>query len=278
MRDSNAPLVYDAADRWVHAALKGSDSLFTSGTPIWSDAVIGDLYEKFVENPDTGSRSFEEKFRDQLSGAAPDTAQLAAELLFVHFLAAIDMTGDHERGVLNTVLGWSASPVPIPPDLAAALDGGFSATGVAFRTRCPFQLTFLLEFVKAWKTLSSSQQDRLLADPWAFKEFVFALPIQGAQTQRCVLLHLVHPDTFESITSENMKQRIERAFAEYVTTESGDVDRQLEEIRAALTEEYGRPIRYWDDDVKPRWAPPAAPPPEQTAWVLQASPEIYASS
>jgi 5-methylcytosine-specific restriction enzyme B len=174
-----------------------------AGRPIWSDAVIGDLYEKFVENPDTGSRGFEEKFRDQLSEAGPDTLQLAGELLFVHFLPAIDISGDHERALIRTVLGWSSNPVAIPPDLAPALDEGFSATGVAFRTRRPFQLTFLLEFVKAWKMLSSSEQDRLLAAPWAFKEFVFALPIQGAQTQRCALLHLVHPDTFESITSGN---------------------------------------------------------------------------
>jgi hypothetical protein len=211
---SNAPLVYEAADRWIEAALRTDDSLFTPGTPIWSESVIADLYSDFVENPDEGPRRFEEKFRDQLGGAAPETVQLAGELLFVHFLPALDMTGDHERRLIETVLSWSSRPVTIPSDLAAVLDQGFSTTGVAFRTRRPDQLTFLLEFLRQWKALAPGNQDRLLTDAWDFKEFVFALPIRRAQTQRAALLHLVHPDTFESITSEGMKQRIASAFSQ----------------------------------------------------------------
>lgn len=255
MLDSaQAPLVYEAAGRWIEAALKTDDSLFTPGTPIWSKRVVGDLYERFIEHPDVGPRHFEEKFRDQISGAAPETIQLAGELLYVHFLLALDVSGQRKRSLIETVLNWSSRPASIPSDLATALDQGFVTMGAAFGMHRPDQLAFFLEFVRKWKTLEPADRQRLLADAWQFKEFAFALPVHRAQTQRAALLHLVHPDTFESITSEEMKRRIASAFNEYVTTESPDVDRQLEQIRAALTEEYGRPFGYWDPDVNARWS------------------------
>ena len=107
----------------------------------------------------------------------------------------------------------------------------------------------------------------LLADPWEFKEFSFELPMHGAQTQRAALLHLVHPETFESITSKAMKQRL-LAFSGYVRTESSDIDRQLVDIRAALTEEYGHPVVFWDPGIKARWSPTSTPGPVLAAQCL----------
>jgi hypothetical protein len=246
--------VYEAAERWVDAALRLDDSLFTPGTAIWSAQVIDDLYHRFVEQPDEGQRSFEEKFRDQLAGAPANTMQLAAELLYVHFLVADDISGAHKRTLVDTVLSWSPDRVQIPTDLAAALEHGIAAVGVAFKTRRPFQLFYLLEFVKAWKALEETDREAFLIDPWAFKRFSFDLPARSAQSQRAALLNLVHPEAFEPITSEGTKKRIAAALSEYVQTDSPDVDRQLAEIRAALDEEYGRRFMFWDDDVRPRWS------------------------
>src|SRR5687768_16861727 len=84
-------------------ALRGDDSLFTPGTPIWRDQVIDDLYRRFVEQPDTSSDRFEVKFHRQLDGAPDSTIQLAAELLFIHLVIADDMTGATKRGLINEV-------------------------------------------------------------------------------------------------------------------------------------------------------------------------------
>ena len=130
--------IYDAADLWIDVALRHDDSLFTPGQAIWSPTVLADLYERFVENPDEShEKSFEQKFEEQLSGAAPETFQLAGELLFIHFLVADDMSGDHKRTVIARVLGWSPEPVAIPEKLGLALEYGIAATGVAFRTIGP---------------------------------------------------------------------------------------------------------------------------------------------
>ena len=78
---------YAAAQRWVDAALKSDDSLFTPGEAVWSPAVMDDLCERFVQHPDLSSDDFLTKFNRQLAGddpADPATVQLAGELLFIH--------------------------------------------------------------------------------------------------------------------------------------------------------------------------------------------------
>ena len=86
---------YAAAQRWVDAALKSDDSLFTPGRGIWTPEVIGDLWERFVNHPDTSSDKFLMKFKRQLAGdnlADATTIQLAGELLFIHLLMTSDVT------------------------------------------------------------------------------------------------------------------------------------------------------------------------------------------
>jgi hypothetical protein len=106
-----------------------------------------------------------------------------------------------------------------------------------------------------WKRLDVSDHERMLADAWAFKEFVFAIPIHAAQAQREALLHLVHPDSFESIVSQDAKKKIDAAFPSHVTEWSDDIDQRLLQIRDGLTHELGHPFGFWDEDIKAQWMP-----------------------
>ncbi len=127
--------IYEAAQRWVDAAFRHDDSLFTPGRPVWSPEVIEDLWERFVEHPDTSSGDFLTKFKRQLAGADsadPSTIQLAGELLYFHFLIVADVKGTTKRKVINEVLSWSSrllkySPVPQSSEYAWACAGCPSA-------------------------------------------------------------------------------------------------------------------------------------------------------
>ena len=46
-----AEAVYAAAQKWVDCALRKDDSLFTPGKPIWSSRWLGELRERFLDNP-----------------------------------------------------------------------------------------------------------------------------------------------------------------------------------------------------------------------------------
>ena len=85
-KSPNAEFLYRASDRFVQAALRKDDSLFTPGTPVWSAEHLKDLSARFLGQPDTGDRAFEEKLTDQLRGAPPSVTQLSAEIIFVYLL------------------------------------------------------------------------------------------------------------------------------------------------------------------------------------------------
>ncbi len=232
--------MYAAAARIVDAVLRHDGAIFTPGQPIWTQTHVDDLYRRFVEAPDVGDRTFLEKFRDQLRDAPAAVYQLAGELLFIHLLVVRgNMGAPAKRDLIATVLGWSPAPVVIPAEDVAALEGGLARVGTAYMTYRPFQLAFLLRFIRDWKRLDAAEQARLLGDPWAFKQMLFAIPIEIAYAQREAVLHLVHPDAFEAIVSRDHKQEYVRKFAAFVTTPTDDVDRALAQIRAAVDARYG---------------------------------------
>ena len=202
--------VSDAAGAWVDRGLRFDDSLFNPGAEIWSRDLLGELHSRFLNRLDVGSRSFLEKLQDQLEGSPAEVYQLMGEVLYVHYLLL-----DRNEQAVRTVLGWSPRPVDIPPDLAAGLQFLLINPGVG-RTNIPFQVGTLIESVEQWKELEPRERDRLLEDPWAFKEFPFSRRFQSqllvnnqntGGLERHLILHMVFPDTFEPIL-QNDKQRI----------------------------------------------------------------------
>src|SRR5438128_709209 len=85
-RHNRGELLYRASQKFVDAALRKDDSLFTPGTSIWSLEHLLDLSKRFLGQPDTGERSFEEKLQDQLKGAPANVIQLAGEIIYVYLL------------------------------------------------------------------------------------------------------------------------------------------------------------------------------------------------
>jgi MoxR-like ATPase len=255
--EPQASAVYAMAERWVEAALRSDGSLLSPGKAIWSPPLIEELYDRFVGNPDTSSDEFLVKLRRQLAEATPDAIQLMGEVLVVHFLIArrASVSAERKREVIGPVLGWSSSPVAIAPDVSAALEDGLCNTGIAFHTYRPFQLALIVEALRSWKELDNPDHERLLSDPWAFKEWLWTVPMHAAQPQRLALLHLVHPDTFEPILYSGAKDRIAEHFADRVIDPTEDVDRRLLQIRRSLAEQYGPTFSFYYPPILDQWQP-----------------------
>ena len=254
--------VYAAAEAWVSRALRSDDSLFTPGTPIWTRELLGELRQRFLDQPDEGSDSFVEKLERQLGSSPPEVYQLMAEVLYFHFLIVWTQSSTNERKVIENVLGWSPVPVKIPLDLVESLTPGIAAPGTYFHAGRPFQVGFLIEFAEQWKGLSSIDQESFLHDPWAFKKFVIGLELHSEllrnypnspNTQRQALLHLVHPDTFEGTVSFAEKNEIAGAsgFRSFITEPTEDVDRKLQQIRVSLeAERNGKDFDFYYDNIR----------------------------
>ncbi len=269
-KKSGRESVYAAASRWVDAALRNDDSLFTPGTPVWSVRILDDIHDRFdefVQQPDKSDDSFEDKFARQLAGAPPQTIQLAAEILYVHFLLPSPgaVGGDTKRHHINRVLEWGKFDVAIPQDLDEVLDDGLVHPGGAFTVWKSEQLSLIVEFARQCKQLGEQQRDAALRDPWAFKRQLSTLnPNPKSGTQREALLHLVYPDAFEPIVTQDQKSQVVRSFDYLIDSSTQDVDSKILEIRGRLTRDYGyaegfdlysNPVAglWWTDSEPKRW-------------------------
>ena len=255
--------VYQAAQAWVDAALLSDSSLFTPGKPIWSIGSLEELRESFLDQPDASDGKFLEKLRDQLAESSPEVHQLMAEALYFHQLIVSTKDGSRKRRTIDTVLGWSSLPAAIPDALASALIPGIANPGLLFHVKRPNQVGFLIETVEQWKELDAGERTRLVADPWAFKEFLTGRKFRSKtltdepnsfRSQREALLHLVFPDVFEAIVSSNHKHWIAGEFAKLIQEPVEDVDRRLAQIRPEIEARYGSvDYVYYRPEVRALW-------------------------
>ena len=256
---------YAAAGAWVDCALRADGSLFTPGETIWTRDLLGELHRRFLNRPDDSNRPFLQKLRVQLEDSPAEVHQLMGEVLYVHYLLL-----DPNEQAIRTVLGRSSAPVNIPSELLNGLQFRFINPGAA-RPRIPFQVGTLIETVEQWKELESGERDRLLDDPWAFKEFLFSrhftsqLLINNQSTgglERHLLLHIAFPDTFERIL-QNGKTQIAGAghFARFIDQETDDVDRKILRIRQGMEADLRRDFDFYDEDIRSLWQGNEPPPP-----------------
>ncbi len=261
-----ADSTYDAARQWVDRALRTDDSLFTPETPIWTRQWLGELHTRFLEQPAVSRVSdFLVKLEQQLAGCPPEVYQLMAETLYVHYLIQ-HQTPATKRRKIEPVLGWSPNTVPFPEHLIGGLQGRLiNAEGGFGSKRISYQVGTFIESVVHWKKLESAERERLLQAPWAFKEFLFtrrftsSLLVNNQNTgglERHLLLHIVHPDSFEAMLGNDKKRLAKaRAFQRCVPERNLDTDRAIKHIREGLEAKFTKRIGFYNDDIRKYWKP-----------------------
>lgn len=271
MAERNRPgaeVIYRTCELWRDRCLRQRSSLFSPGGRVWSVDGFDELDRFFVQQPDTSSASFMDKLHRQLEGASPNAVQLAAELLYVHLLLTVSVGGTKKREIVGTVLSWMPEPVAVPEEVDSAFDHGLVKPGTFYATRRDVALTFLIRFGRRWCELAEQEVERLLGDPWAFKEFVWSLPVGSAFTQRNALLHLVHPASFEAVVSDEHKRMIADRLGGHLSDPAADVDQQLADIRRALDPDGNRHLDFYNEDMKARWQEPPGSWSEFVRWAV----------
>ena len=261
-----AEKVYEAAALWVDRALRNDDSLFTPGKPIWTRQRLGELRERFLDRPDEGTGGFYDKLKAQLEGSPPEVYQLMGEALYLQFLVIWheQMGGATKKNQIEQVLKWGAPISSIPDGVIDGFTVGIAQSQTLTQHR-PFHVGLVSEFVEQWKEQEPIKRQRLLEDPWAFKDFLMGIQCRSIllrnnqntpRAQREALLHLVHPDTFEGTVSIRQKEEFANAkvFDHFVTEQTQDIDRNLVQIRRGLEAELGRNFDFYDPDIGARLA------------------------
>lgn len=203
--------VYTAADTWRNRCLLADGSVFGEES-LWNSERVAELIRHFVESPDTGERTFEEKLEDQLSHVSPAACRLAAEMLWVMMLFPSNIKENTKATLVRRVWEWSGDQLADPRGMLRSLATGIGSGGPGFNNYRPFELQLLIRFTEAWKRLDRVQQERLARDAWAFADWFDRLPDATSRQLRHMLFHLLFPEEFERISSTGDKTRIDKSF------------------------------------------------------------------
>ena len=105
------------------------------------------------------------------------------------------------------------------------------------------ELVFFTRLMLAFKSLDAGERGRLLADGWAFAEWLKTIPEEESRQLRHMLLFLLFPDSFERIFGGSDRYQIASHFShkpkgEIAKMDQITIDRQLQLIRSELEEQY----------------------------------------
>lgn len=242
-----------AAGRVLAQGLRGKGSALSPGAAAWRKENAAELVERFVQQPDMGGDSFDDKLRKQLDGASDEVLLLFAELYYLSLVPLADYRGDSKRALVRGVLAKMTVPAALPEDLASALDSQDFSGGLAFKTRRYWQMCYLVEFAHSF--LSEEPPPSIWDDPLEFRRRLDAGTTTNAPSQRHSLLYLAFPEFFLPLVSDRHRTLIRNAFIDVLDRASGDVDVDLHEIASRLSSEQGEPVDFYVDPWWSRWDP-----------------------
>ena len=251
-------------------------SLFVDERALWTEENALVLHRDFVERPDLGTGTFQEKLRAQLADAGPAPTQLAAEMMWALLLFQLNVTARRKRENITEIWSWSGEPPPPTPYLADNVLAGIGSAGQGYNTHRWRELALIINLTISIKRMPVAEREKLLSNAWVFGEWLQAYPKDGYRQLPNMLRYLFFPDDYEHITVFDQKLKIVRALGpDLVPTESHNdlaLDRALRKLRNRIGEQRGdNEFDFYDQEYTTKWQNPAA-----CAWLLTWNPKNWA--
>jgi 5-methylcytosine-specific restriction protein B len=254
--------VYEFSNRWMETCLIKDGSILNPAASVWTPSNFQQFKKAFIENFDAGDGAFLEKLKKQLADYDVGVTQLAAELFLIHIFCDSGTLGKTKVSQVNEILGWKDLP-QLDESYNELLGLGFVQGGIAYKQHFP-QLGFLTALGVALKSKSEIERKKICTDPWQFKSFMEAVSMppefKKDATQKNMLMHFVHPDTFEPVMSVAAKLQMAKAF-DPTGSKAEDVDKRLIRVRQLLTPRFGSGFGFYQDDIRSLWEGKSKPNP-----------------
>lgn len=257
--DVDPSVILDAAAHWRDTALLGEASVFTD-KKIWTLQSLATLDQYYVRRPDEGEGTFHEKLQQQLAPAGADAIQLAAELMWLLYLCPRTIKAPRKRHTLQTIWGWSGEVFPAEsPYLSDAVLDGIGSAGPGFNQNQWRELVFAINLVREFKSKGADVGRPLLADPWAFDEWVSGLPDADSRQFRHMILFLLFPDVFERVFGQTDRRAISVHFEGIPSREAArmtnvQLDRALHKARESVEKRHGRSdLDFYVPPLRDEW-------------------------
>ena len=251
--------IHQAAARWSERCLLEDGSILQDELKLWIPTLIDELNQRFVQNLDEGEGSFFEKLHSQLAAGSPECRQLMAEVLWILMLFQSNVSTLKKRQNVQLVWSWSGAELSEDhPMLADAVLEGLGSAGTAYNTHRWREIAFLIAALRDFKHRDQAERQDMLNDPWSFTEWLSSLPEARNRQLRHILPHLLFPDSFEQISSENDKRLILAAYdgipeKDLRKWDLIKIDRALLDLRRRLETEHNGDIDFYEDELSSNW-------------------------
>lgn len=242
---------------------------------VWSESAVRELETALLEDGGEAGVSFVDRLRAELVGCSPIARQLLAELSWLYAVFDVGWGYDAKMRLIRAAGGEDLIAPPSGP-FDTSLHCGVARAGLSYHSHRAYIFRFLVRFSGAWIRATDEARRTWLEDPWAFREFVMGFEGTHDSSQRCALLHVVHPRTFEDTVSKRHRE----AFAELALPDEqgANIDETISNVRSRLSAEFGETFSFYEPAVRPLWDSGAKPSSSdsnaeggQGAWLVRAS-------
>ncbi|MGC0957208.1 hypothetical protein WKH22_04880 [Pantoea agglomerans] len=228
-----ADQILKSASEWRQRCLIDGGSLF-SNKNLWNSQYLAEIERDVINSQLELEGNFMHRLKEQLAGVSPEAKQLAAEMLWLLFLCASNISVRTKREQISTL--WELANEPLNSDNPLLKDvvlSGVGSAGTGFNTFRAREFAYLTNVIKALLAQPSAEREARLSDGFTFAEWLSVIPENASRQFRHMLMFMLFPDNFERIFSNNDRRIIIRAFKPQQKEELSAVgmDRTLLEIR-----------------------------------------------
>lgn len=252
---ANAPQVFQAAQDFKQQCLIDQKSLFLSGESIWTPPHFQNLITHFVSQPNTGSGGFYDKLAVQLSTCSTLDVALMTEIFWIIELPATNLSPNTRIQRLEGI--WNIQPARAFPAqsqfLALPVLGGLGSAGPGYNQFLPSEMSFAVQAFASLVALTLPERTTLLnGDGFAFAQWLQSIPSGKGRQLYHTLCHVLFPDTFERIFSQDNKNQVLRAHKIWAAAMVGNrplQDRALLELRERLEVQHPNEVDHYTKPV-----------------------------
>jgi 5-methylcytosine-specific restriction protein B len=252
--DDRAANIRRISGIFVREGLTNLGSVFVPGREVWRTEVVNELIVTFVGQPLVEGDRFGSKLAEQLRDVSDDARLLMAEIAAWQVLPLSQPGELKKRERVQQILDLMDQPVVIPSEIDDAFRSYSFNPGRGMAQQIYRGLSIMIEGIKRWIELKPEERAEALENPWAWRDFVGAIPGTPFATQRNELLYLVHPATFGEVVSGEHRESIRNAFiGEVPEGSTGDIDQDFLAVTIALQVKERKPALYYEEPLRSRW-------------------------
>ncbi|MBN3750410.1 AAA domain-containing protein [Burkholderia sp. Se-20373] len=248
---SNALQVFKAAQDFKQQCLINQQSLFVPRQTIWTTPHFESLVTNFVNQPDAGDSGFYKKLELQLSTCTALDVALMAEIFWIVQLPAINLRPSTKLKRLEEI--WNIKPEAVFPAQSGFLEdavlSGLGSAGPGYNQYLPSEIAFAVQAFATLVAMPLSKRTELLnGNGFDFANWLSSIPSGKGRQLYHTLCHVLFPESFERIFSQDNKNKVLRAHKIWTKEMAGNrplQDAALLDLRKRLEIQFPGAVDYY---------------------------------